>query len=365
MKFGNRKIDLSGALPSLISIALGMLIGIIILFIVNPSNGLEGMLRLFKGPFNYGVQKGLGNMLYYATPILLTGLSVGFAFKTGLFNIGGAGQFIVGAFIAVTIAHKFTFIPSEILWLVALLGAAIAGAIWAALIGVLKAYRNVNPVITGIMMNYIGMYVVNYLIKAWDMHDLLRNRTKMVNSFVPKLGLDKIFPESYADIGFLIAVGIAILLWIILNKTTFGYELTAVGLNRHASQYAGINENRSIIISILIAGALAGLGGGLAYLADTGRSINVVNVLAPEGFDGIAIALLGLSHPIGIIGSGLFITYLKLAGQAMQGIGYVPEIISMMTGIILYISALSLLFTNFLGKRRARSKIIESEALHE
>lgn len=347
-----KRLDFSTAIPSLISILIGMIIGIIVLFLSNPANAIEGTIRLFKGPFNFGFQKGIGDLLYYATPILMTGLSVGFAFRTGLFNIGASGQFIVGAFTAVTIAHQWTFIPLEILWLVALVGAAIAGALWASLIGILKAYRNVNPVITGIMMNYIGMYIVNYLIKALDMHDSLKNQTKSVFSNVPKMGMDILFPQSFANGGIIIAVLIAILLYIILKKTTFGFELTAVGLNRNAAKYAGINENRSIIISVLIAGALAGLAGGLTYLAGTGKNITLVNHIAPEGFQGIVVALLGMSDPIGIIFSAFFLSYINTGGQAMQTIGFVPEIISMMTGIILYVSSLSLLLQSLISKRQ-------------
>ena len=159
-----RRFNIKPVLPSLISIVIGMFIGVIVLFISNPSNATEAMIRLFKGPFNFGLVKGVGDLLYYSAPILLTGLSVGFAFKTGLFNIGASGQFIVGAFVAVYIAIKWTFIPAPLLWIVALLAAALVGALWAFLVGLLKAWRNVNEVITSIMMNYIGMYMVNFLI---------------------------------------------------------------------------------------------------------------------------------------------------------------------------------------------------------
>lgn len=351
-----KKLNLEVIYPSLLSILIGMILATIILFITNPANAFEGLIRLFKGPFNYGVLKGLGDLLYYATPIMVTGLAVGFAFKTGLFNIGASGQFLVGAFVAVFISIRWTFIPVELLWLVALIGAALGGALWALLGGVLQAYRNVSVVITGIMMNYIGMYLVNYFIKIPELkiYDHLKNLTLAPLSNIPKFGLDKLFPYSYANGGILIAFLLAFVIYIILSKTTFGFELTAVGLNRHAAKYAGINENKSIIISMLISGALAGLAGGLSYLAGSGKHIDVVNIIPAEGFDGIVVALLGLSHPLGIIFSSLFISYIQMGGSAMQTIGFVPEIIKMMIAIILYVSSLTILFEQMLSKRKAK-----------
>lgn len=356
-----KKFDIRPILPSLISIAIGMIIGVIVLFVSNPTNATEATIRLFKGPFNFGAIKGIGDLLYYSAPILLTGLSVGFAFKTGLFNIGASGQFIVGAFIAVYIGIKWTFIPAPLLWIVALLGAALIGALWALLVGVLKAWRNVNEVITSIMMNYIGMYLVNYFIRSWGIYDSLRNQTLRPKVTIPSFGLDSIFPGSFANGGIVIAILLALLMYIILNKTTFGFELKAVGLNRFASRYAGVNENRSIVYSMLIAGALSGIAGGITFLASTGRHITVVNTLAPEGFNGIAVALLGLNNPIGIIFSSMFMSYIKLGGQAIQTLGYVPEIIEMMIAIILYISALSVLFNTLLSRRKGKREQIVKE----
>lgn len=356
-----KKFDIRPILPSVISIVIGMIIGVIVLFLSNPSNALEATIRLFKGPFNFGLSKGFGDLLYYSTPILMTGLSVGFAFKTGLFNIGASGQFIVGAFIAIYVAVKWTFIPAPLLWIVSILMAALFGALWAFVVGWLKAWRNVNEVITSIMMNYIGMYLVNYLIRSWGIYDSLRNQTVRPSVTIPGFGLDKIFPGSFANGGIVIAIFFAIVMYIILNRTTFGFELKAVGLNRFASRYAGVNENRSIIYSMLIAGALAGMAGALTFLASTGRHITVVNTLAPEGFNGIAVALLGLNNPIGIIFSAMFMSYIKLGGFAIQTLGFVPELIEMMIAVILYISALSVLFNTLLSKRKGKQEQIAKE----
>lgn len=349
--------SIKSSLPSLVSILVGLLVAVIVLFLTDSSNAIQGLIRMVKGPFNFGVQRGLGNMLYYATPILLTGLSVAFAFKTGLFNIGASGQYMVGALTAIYIAAKWTFIPNNILWIVALLGSVIAGALWASVVGVLKAVRNVNEVITSIMMNYIGMYVVMYLIKALGLYNSLKNETIAVSARVPRFGLNSIFKGSFVDAGFLIALVCAIIIYFVLEKMTFGYELKAVGLNKEASEYAGINKKRGIILSMVIAGSLSGLAGGLSYLASTGKGIEVVQLLATEGYDGIAVALLGMSSPIGVVFSSLFISYMKLGGQSMQTLGYVPEIINMMIAIILYVSALSTLFAAFINKLGKKKQV--------
>lgn len=352
-------------LPSLIAIFIGMIISIIVMIVANPENAFRAVIQLFKGPFNTPGVTGLGNLLYYMIPLLMTGLSVGFAFKTGLFNIGASGQFIVGAFVAILIGAKFTAVPENIRWIFALLGATLTGALWGAIVGVLKAYRNVNEVITSIMLNYIGMYLVNYLIPVLGIYNRLKNNTINISTQVPKFGLDKLFPGSFASGGIFIAVIIAIILYIVIDKTTFGFELKAVGLNRFASRYAGINENRSIVFSMMIAGALSGLAGGLVYLSGIGRHISIVEVLPQEGFDGIAVSLLGANHPLGILFSSLFMAYINMGGQSIQTLGYSPELIQMMTAIILYISALSLLFKQLLGRRTKNTPTITTDPLKE
>ena len=278
-------------------------------------------------------------MLYLATPIIMTGLSVGFAFKTGLFNIGASGQFTAGAFAAVFVGVKFTFLPPGLHCLAALLAAILAGAIWGLVPGLLKAFFNVNEVISSIMMNYIGMYLVNMMIQR-TVYDQVKNQTMAVadGANLPKAGLDKLFPGTN----------------IILNKTTFGYELKACGKNPNASKYAGINAKKSIVLSMVIAGALAGLGGALLYLADSGKYMQVLDVIAPEGFSGISVALLGLSNPIGILFAGLFIGHITVGGYNMQLFDFAPEVIDIIISAIIYCGALSLLFKNLIYKIRMR-----------
>lgn len=349
----------NNAYSSIFSILIGLLFGLIILMVSNPAQAVDGFVIILKGGFSTGA-KGMGQVLYFATPLILTGLSVGFAFKTGLFNIGAAGQFIMGAFAAVYIGVHWTFLPAPWHWIVALIGAAVAGGLWALIPGLLKAYLNVHEVIATIMMNYIGMYLANYLVKLY-VYDSKKGLSLNVaeSAVLPKGGLDYIFYNplgstkdlSTVNCGIWIAILIAIVIYIILNKTTFGYELKACGYNPHASKYAGINDKRNIVLSMVIAGMLAGLGGGLLYLAGAnGRHIKVVDVLAAEGFNGIPVALLGLSNPIGIIFSAIFISYITQGGNYLQTLNFVPEVIDIIIACIIYFSAFSLIFRTLLPR---------------
>lgn len=328
---------------SLIAILAGLIIGYIILYVTNPYDAYYGFMTVIRGGFN-SIPRGIGSVLYTATPIILTGLSVGFAFKTGLFNIGASGQFIVGGFVAIYIGVHWTFLPTSILWIVALLGSFIAGSLWAAIIGLLKAFRNVNEVITSIMLNYIGVFMVNFFVVRTT-YDSLRNQSITPSlATVPKWGFDTLLPNSGANGGILIAIVVAIIVYIIIDRTTFGFELKAVGFNRDAAKYAGINEKRNIVLSMMIAGALAGLAGGLVYLSGTGVHIEVLDRIPMEGFNGIPVALLANSHPLAIIFSGLFIAHLNIGGFYMQRFDFVPEVIDMMVAIIIYFSAFALAF---------------------
>ena len=349
----------NNAMSSIFAILIGLAFGFVILLISNPSQAVMGFGIILEGGFSTGA-KGIGQVLYFATPLMLTGLSVGFAFKTGLFNIGTPGQFIMGAFAAVFIGVKCTFLPAPFHWMLALLAATIVGGLWALIPGLLKAFCNVHEVISTIMMNYIGMYLCNMLVKL-TVFDANKNLSQncLPCADLPKWGLDKIFANvtgNYKDIstvngGIIIAILVAIIMYIILNKTIFGYELKACGFNSSASRYAGINEKRNIVLSMVIAGALAGLGGGLLYLSGAnGRHIKVVDVLATEGFNGIPVALLGLSNPIGIIFSAIFIAYLTLGGNYLQTLNFMPEVIDIIISCIIYFSAFALFFRSILPK---------------
>lgn len=348
----------TNAASSVFAIFVGLIFGFIIMIVSNSKEALQGLGIILQGGFGGGA-KGVGQTFYYAIPIIMTGLSVGFAFKTGLFNIGASGQFTVGAFTAILIGIKWTFLPAPWHWIVALIGSAVAGGLWALIPGLFKAYLNVNEVISCIMMNYIGLFGVNFAMKhaafkgAPPLFDSTMNLSSntSASAVIPKGFLAALFPNSTVNIGILIAIGIAVLVYIVLNKTTFGYELKACGFNRNASRYAGISEKRNIVLSMVIAGALSGLGGGLVYLSGAnGRRYKVVDVMLADGFAGIPIALLGLSNPIGIIFAGIFIAYITVGGEYLQRLDFAVEIIDIITAAIIYFSAFALVFRTFVKK---------------
>jgi len=353
-----RMASLVNVFSSCAAVIVGLLIGFVILLISNASHALGGFWLILSSGFSS--MRELGQVLYFATPIIMTGLSVGFAARTGLFNIGAAGQFIVGAYAAVLVGVKCTFLPGHLHWIAALLAAMLAGALWGAIPGIFKALFNVNEVIACIMTNYIGMYLVNFLITK-TVYDSRQNMSMRVaeNANLPKIGMDQVFRDGFnvssANSGIFLAIIFAVIIFIILEKTTFGYELKACGFNREAARYAGINERRSIIASMVIAGALAGLGGALLFLAGSGKGITVVDVLAMEGFNGIPVALLGLNNPLGIIFSGILVAYLNVGGFNMQLYDFAPQVIEIIIGVIIYFSAFALLLKNiftYITKRR-------------
>lgn len=343
----------SSLLSSLLSIAIGLLIGFIIMMFTNFTESFGAFGSILAGGFGGGL-RGIGNTFFLATPIILTGLSVGFAFKTGLFNIGASGQFLVGSFGAIWVATTWTFLPAPLHWIVALLVGFIFGGLWATLSGVLKALLNVHEVISTIMMNYIGLYLVNMILpRMTQVYSPVDNRTNIPahSAALPRMGLDKLFVGSSMDIGIIIAIIVAIVIYLVLYKTKFGYELRACGFNKNACRYAGIDEKKSIILSMVISGALAGLGGSLLILSKAGRHIEAIDILPAEGFNGISVALLGLSNPIGIIFTGIFIAYLSQGGFYMQLYDFEPQIIDMIIAIIIYASALSLIIKLYFNKR--------------
>lgn len=357
-----QKQGFTSFMGSVLAILCGLAVGFIVLLISNPANAVNGFISILTGAFSD--MKNLGQVFYSATPIILTGLSVGFANKTGLFNIGGPGQFVVGAYVAVMIGVKCTFIPGPLLWLACLAGAMLAGALWGFVPGFLKAVCNVNEVIACIMMNYIGMYGVNFLVVE-TIFDSQKNQSLPVaaNANAPKLGMDQIFRSgasaSSVNAGIFVAILAGIIIYFLIEKTKFGYELKACGYNRDAAKYAGINEKRSIILSMAIAGSLCALGGACLYLAGAGKGIEVVDTLAAEGFNGIPVALLGLNNPIGIIFAGLFMAYLNQGGFNMQLYGFAPQVIEIIIAVIIYFAAFSLLLRGLVSrvvKRAGKNK---------
>lgn len=359
------KAGLKSFTSSLIAIGCGLLFGLIIIFIANPDEALEGFSILLQGGFYRGI-KSTGQVLYLAVPIMMTGLSVAFAFKCGLFNIGTPGQYIVGAFTAVFIALKCTFIPDSILWIFCLLAGGLAGALWAILPGILKAYKNVNIVISCIMMNYIGMLLVIEGVKQFIFNPAgAESYAVPITKAVPAMGLDKLFNGSNINLGTIIAIGLCVVAYIIMNKTTFGYELKACGYNSDASKYAGMNEKKCIILSMAIAGFFAGMGGALAYMSGTGKTLATSEVLPPDGFNGIPVALLGFNNPLGVIASSIFIAYINLGGNYMQSVHIAVEIIDIIVAAIIYFSSFTLFIKMIMDKRKAKKVLVSTKGGNE
>lgn len=362
-KFNLKNMVNSNALSSfssaLMAIAIGLIFGFVVMVIAAPGNAIEGLQYIILGGFGK-----IGNVFYFATPILMTGLAVGFAFKMGLFNIGASGQYTMGMFFALYVGFMWD-LPSNIHWIVAILAGMVGGMIWGFIPGIFKALMNVNEVITSIMFNYIGMYLVDMWIQGSPtMYISTMTRTNYLPDKVqiPALGI----AGSNVNWGIVLAMLMGVILYIVLEKTTFGYELKATGFNKHASEYAGMKGKTNIIITMTIAGGLAGLGGAFAILAPSaiaGSSMTYepINVIAANGFNGIAVALLGNSHPIGIIFSSIFISHIQRGGTLASLVGYKPEIIDVVIGIIIYFSAFSMIMNstmvNFFKGRKEKKDI--------
>lgn len=332
------------------------------LFCINSENAIDGFVRIVKGGF-YLAPKGVGSEITQAAPLIMTGLSVAFAFKTGLFNIGAAGQYTVGVFGALYFA-----IILHMPWYVCLLAAMVCGAIWGAVPGFFKAYFNVNEVITSIMFNWIGLYLVNELMYSTvkGMYDQKTTRTYKLSSvspesLIPNMGLNTIFKTNSTTIAIFIAIIIAIVMYIVLNKTTFGYELKACGFNKDAAKYAGINEKRNIVLSMTISGALAGIGAGLYYLSGGSEwNPQVATALPAIGFNGIPVALLALSNPIGVVFAAIFVAHISVGGAYLPTKYFQPEIADFIVAVIIYLCAFVMLFkgivTNMIQKKKQKAE---------
>lgn len=392
-------------IASLISILIGLLAGAIVILIVgisNPSLGIksawEGIQLVTLGIFSTGRNAAgtltfgfnsasMGNMLFRSMPLILTGLSVAIAFKTGLFNIGAPGQYLAGtaATLFIALSIPTSSVPRWIIWVLAFLGGMAAGALWGMIPGILKACLNINEVIACIMTNWIAANVVTWLFDISNLKNMVEN-TKSSDIYstsygltnvdgvltyvkgegvsTPKMGLDKIFSGSQVNGGILIAIALAIIVYIVLSKTTLGYELKVCGSNRFAARYAGIQDKRNIVLSMAIAGALAGAAGTLYYLSgNTEFYWNTYQSLPAAGFNGIPVALLAVSNPIGVVFTGMFMSMLSIAGLQLTSLtAYNEYITDVIIAVIVYLSAFSLLIKNWLSGRQ-KNKAISADSL--
>ena len=343
-------------LAALLCILIGLACGYLVLLAINAEHAwTDGFVRILMGGF-YDAPYGVGRTLANAAPLVMTGLSVAFAFKTGLFNIGAAGQYTLGAYGALYCA-----IILHLPWYVSLIVSAVLGGLWGAIPGLFKAYLNINEVITSIMFNWIALYLVNEVIYAGGtgpMYDARNTRTLNLRRMegaegvtIPDFGLNDMFQTNSTTIAIFLAIVVAIVIWVILDKTTFGYELKAVGLNKNAARYAGINEKKNLVLSMVIAGALAGFGAGLYYLSGVSEWNPLNSTTLPAmGFNGISVALLASSNPIGTIFSALFISHITVGGSFLSTRYYPTEVADLISGIIIYLCAFSMLFRGKIAK---------------
>ena len=373
------KEGIKSVISSLLCILGGMLVGFLVLLVIAlvsddipVAHAFKGLRIILSGPFaplatsgsNINIMRILGNMLFQAAPLLMTGLSVAIAFKTGLFNIGAPGQFLMGAMGAIITAHSIPTTPKTAIfvWILSVAVGTVCGMIWGLIPGFFKAILNVNEVIVCIMTNWIAANLVSWVFSAnRQFTDSSSGRTMYalktsVNGVTtPKLGLDQIFKGSDIDIGILIAIAVAIIMFIMMSKTIFGYELKASGYNKHAAKYAGMNEKRSIMLSMAIAGGLAAMGATLYYLnAGPDFTWDTYNKLPAYGFNGIPVALLASSNPLGVIFSSVFLRYVDLGGYYLSGMTNYNEYVSdMIVAVIVYFAGFSMLIKMLLSRRKA------------
>ncbi|HPQ38093.1 MAG TPA: ABC transporter permease [Synergistaceae bacterium] len=339
---------------SLSAVFLGLLAGALLMLAIG-SDPLEGYTFLFKGGL-MNIER-IGNTLATAITLILTGLSVAFAFKTGLFNIGAAGQMLIGGLCSTAMALLVPA-PRPLLLTLTILGGFFGGALWGFLPGYLKARFNVHEVVATIMMNWIAYWVVYYTVPAWLKGAYLETESRLIPeaASLKTPWLDALFEGSYLNLGIFVALFAVIVISVILKKSTLGYELQAVGFNRDAAEYAGIRVERNVILSMMIAGGLAGLAGTTFY---TGYASNMqIGILPNQGFDGIAVALLGATEPWGVFASALFFGLLHSGKGFMNAMTSIPpEISDTIIATIIYFTATSVLLGRvWSGWKRRRRK---------
>lgn len=359
-------------LASFACIIVGLLIGYIVLLFINPVGAWDAILTVIKNFFYYpskpAALKYFGSTLVKTVPLMLCGLSVLFAYKVGLFNIGAAGQYVAGAGAALYLALALNQ-P----WYVCIIGAMLAGAMLGAISGALKSYCNVNEVISCIMLNWISLYVVNMILTT--VKETTSPYTVTISSpnpaaLIPSLGLGKLFSNNqYVTIALPIALLVSILIWVVLEKTKFGYELRATGNNKNAAKYCGMNEKRNIILTMVIAGALAGLGAALLFLTGFEQWQCSQSSVPTMGFNGIAAAFLGGLNPIGNIFSSYFIQHITNGGAYVDKTMYCAQISDLISSIIIYLCGFVAFFKYFINncidrseERKAHKKAAEDAA---
>lgn len=342
---------------SLICIILGLLISYIVLLFINPANAHIAIFNVLANFFNFDhlvLQLfNFGNTLVKTAPLLMCALSVIFCYKAGMFNIGVAGEYCAGIctvlFCAITLKWN---------WFFCILAALLAGLLVGLLIGLFKILFNVNEVISGIMINWIILYLTNYILgnftdqssAPYTKHLLYDNKS----AIIPSLGLDKLFADNrYITIAIPLSILLAIITYIVLKKTKFGFEIRATGYNKDAAKYAGMKEKNNIILTLMIGGAIAAVGASFLYLTDIEQWKTTTANVPNMGFDGIAAAFLGCLNPIGAIFSSYFVQHITCGGAYVDTRFFTSQVSQLVSSIIIYLCG----FTFFIKYIIERIKI--------
>ena len=367
MKFFRKK-GVQSLLASLICIVLGVLIGYIVLLLINAEGAGKAITTILKNFFVYPGKTRIGyfgTTLVKTAPLLMCSLAVLFAYKTGLFNIGAAGQYCIGV-----CACLFTALYLGWPWYLCLLSAVLAGAIFGAIVGVLKSYCNVNEVISGIMLNWIALYITNAVLslvkEPTSPYTFKLQGARGKAALLPTLGpINTFFNDNkYITIAVPIAILIAVAVWVILEKTRFGYELKATGFNRNAAKYAGMADKRNAILTLVIAGALAGLGASFYYQSGIQQWECTATSVPGMGFNGIAATFLGGLNPIGTIFSSYFLQHITDGGTHIDTMKYSAQISELISSVIIYLCGFVLFIKTTMNKVsiRKEAKRIEKAA---
>ena len=354
-----KKPGVQSLIASLICIILGLLIAFIVLLLINPQGALGSIINIIKNFFWFknptSRLKYFGETLVKTVPLLMCALAVLFSYKVGLFNIGTPGQYCAGIVAALYAALKW-----QLGWIPCMLLAMLAGALLASIVGVLKAYLNVNEVISGIMLNWICLYFTNATLTAVKNpsgKDTLTLASVNKSAILPSLGLDKLFNDKYVTIAIPVAILIAVAIMIILDKTKFGYELKATGINKNAAKYCGMMEKRNIIITLVISGMLAGLGAAFYYLTDFEQWAVTSSTVPGMGFNGIAATFLGGLNPIGTIFSSYFITHITAGGAFVDLSKYSSQTTDLISALIIYLCGFVLFMKTFMNNIIRRREV--------
>ena len=355
-------------LASLVCVILGLLIGYIVLLFINPDGAGEAITDVMKNFLTYSKPetqvKYLGNTLVKTAPLLMCSLSILFAYKVGLFNIGAAGQYCIGVALSLYAALAWGWS-----WLPCMLLAMLGGALLGAISGLLKSYCNVNEVISGIMLNWIVLYLTNMLltqVKEDTSPYTFVLSHKNASAILPSLGLGSLFNgNQYVGLALPLSIVIAILVWVVLEKTRIGYELRATGNNKNAAKYCGMAEKRNIIMTLAISGMLAGLGAAMLYLTGYEQWQCSTSSVPGMGFNGIAAAFLGGLNPIGAILASFFIQHITAGGAYVDKSMYCAQISDLISSIIIYLCGF-VLFMKYamntaIAKREEKASLKEKE----